>query len=582
MAGGTKIGDLFMALSLNPDLKSWDLGKAVIDQTVSRVKALAVESQMAKVDVRKLGEQMGLVARQSPWERLSKGGEGFTSSLWHMVAAAAAFVGVMKIEEMVKSTVDFGSKLNDTSQKTGLSAEALQKWGYAAKLNSSDMDTFAKGVTILAKNLEVLGQKGEGPAADGLKALGISLDDPAVKGKNLEGVLNLISNAASKMPDGEKKIVGFRDLLGKMGVDLIPTFNNGIAGMAGYSAELERLGAVIDKDSVARLDDLGDNIDRVKVAFEGLKNQAVIALLPYLEQLMKDFQDWIASNKELIKTTIQTVVEDLVDIVSTLASVVAFAVRHWKIFASILGGVLVVGAIMKVIKTIMFFQTVLETAAAEAVIDWLLILGPIALIAAAIVGIGLLIYEFRDEVWAALQAVGGFFKELGLAFVRVMSGVWDSFTTTLSELWDYMKKGFKAAWEFIADLPVIKQMIELVGAVRGLMGSQSKDLDARAAAGATTDELYGIDGVPLWQPSGAGANGPTAVTSPSGGAPPATAPSRAGGGSPVSVSNSYTVQIDAKNANAHEVGQIVDDKLREHDERTRRDTAAALGVGGFQ
>lgn len=574
---GTKVGDLFMALSLDPNLKSWDVGKAAIEQTVAKVKQLALASATAKVDAQKLAEQMGLVARASHWDKLKSSGNGVASTFWRMAAAAAAFFSVSKVSEMVKETVDLGGHLNDTSQKTGLSTDALQKWGYAAKLNGSDSEAFTGGVVKLSKGLADVAT-GKGPAVDAFNALGISLNDPAVKSKDLNAILNLVANKFSAMPDGAKKTAISMDLFGRAGAGLIPTLNQGVAGIAATGSELARLGGVMDSAAIAHLDDLGDNIDRVKTAFTGLKNQAVIALLPLLEQLMKQFQDWVANNQELIKSTLRNAVEALITAVSTLASAVAFAVKHWRLLAAILAGAALISGIMKLIKTIMWLETVMASAAIEAVIAWALILGPILLVGIALVGIGLGIYALRDQIWAALQAIGRFFADVGGAIGGFFSGAWDVVASTAATLWDGLKSGFSAAWEWIANLKPIKMLIGLVDSVRGLLSSSAPDgrseeavqqQGASSGGGSEADAMFGPSG--YFQPT-SGATGPTASLSP-------TKPSRAAAGSTLaSVSNSYTIQIDAKNADASQVAALVDDKLREHDERTRRDMQTGLGV----
>lgn len=581
-----KVGDLFMSLALVPDLKGWTLGQAVIDEMSSKLKRLAVEAALATTDVKKAAGTIGLELPKvkSHWERIKTTGDGVTNTFMRMAAAAAAFFSVAKIGHMVKETVELGGKLNDTAQMTGLSTEALQKWGYAAKLNSSSVDGVAVGVKKLSKGLADIGKE-TSPVRDAFNQLGISVNDPVVKSKDLNRILFLVATKFSAMPDGAKKTAIAMDLFGKSGAELIPTLNQGVTGIVNAGDELERLGGVIDGSAIGRLDDLGDNIDRSKVALEGLKNQAVVALLPLLERMMNSFQEWIAANHELIKSSLQSVVEALADALSTLASVVAFVVRHWKLFAAIIAGAMIIGGIMKIIRLIMFLETAMTSAAIQAAISWAMILGPILLIAAAIVALGLLIYKYRDQVWSVLSAIGRFFKEAATSIKNVFVRAWDAVTGAASDAWEAIKSGFRRAFEFIADLPIIGRLFTLVDKIRDLVSSADTSHEVQLQDLATmTPEAYHAK-YPNAAADAADMDRRLDAVYPRAGATGAAtgsvaSPVARGGAGGVSVTNSYDIKIDAKNADARQVGDIVDNKLREHDERTRRETAAALGVRG--
>lgn len=594
---GTKVGDIFMGLALHPDMGGFNAGIAATNAMASKIKQLATQAAIAKLDAQKLGEQLGVLERKAPashWDKIKASGDGVTSTFWRMAGAALAFVSAAKIAGMVKETVDLGSHLNDTAQKTGLSTDALQKWGYAAKLNGADAEAFEGSTIKLSKGLALAAQTGKGPAVEAFKELGLSMQDPAIKSRDLNAILYMVANKFSTMPDGAKKTAIAMDLFGRSGAQMIPTLNQGVAGIAAASAELTKLGGVMDGDAISHLDDFGDNIDRVKTAFGGLKNQAVIALMPLLEQLMTQFQEWIANNQELIKDTLKNAVEALAVAVKVLGEVVAFAVRHWKALAIILGGMTIVNGIMKIIKAVIAFQAFMASAAAEAIVAWIMILGPILLVIAAIVLVGLAIYVLRDKIWAALQAVGRFFADLYHTVVDAVSRAIEASINAFEDFWVKLKKGFTEAWDMISNLPAVKEMLALVNAIQALLSTKNPDKrtpeqvdeSARSASiGSEADALYGPSG--YYQASGA--VGPTAELTPADrarifGAPaaPPTAPAREFSNpntSASTVTNSYSIQIDAKNADASQVAQLVDDKIREHDERTRRDTAAALGVG---
>lgn len=591
-----KVGELFLALGLAVDNKSWSVGQAAIDKMTAELKALAVTAVTATGDAKKAMATIGLVgdpkdrirhARRALAEMV-KSGDRVTNTFRRMMVAATGFFAITKIKSMVKETVDLGGKLNDTAQKTGISTDALQEFGYAAGLNSSNLDELANGVTKLSKGLGSV-KEGKGPAVDGLKALGISMSDPAVKGKNLEQILYLVASRFSGMPDGAKKTKAAMDLFGKSGANLIPTLNLGAQGLAQLRQEARDMGVVMDGKAVSGLDELGDNLDKAKVSLTALKNQAVVALIPVLQELVTGFSSWVRENKELIRSSITTVVSGLAAALRILGKTVVFVIDHWKLFAALIGGAVVLNAMMSLIRLIVFFQAVQTKAAIQAVINWIMILGPIFLIAAAILALGLLIYKFRDKIKAALGKVASFFSALWKRLKDTAAKIKQTFV----DVGEGIKKAFRDAFEWVKtkaeelgttlrNLPVIKQLGDFgVWAGRKMRGdnadgSSSSGYENAKRQGSLekvgdrdeTEAEFNARVQRNLEQQGAGA-----------GRAPARAPLRSGGGQGgMNNQTSYQINIDAKNADAKEVASLVDQKLREHDERTRRQTAASLGL----
>lgn len=589
-----KVGELFLALGLVVEDKQWSLGQAVIDKMAADLKRLAVSAALATTDVKKAMNVIGISAPAKAAKKtlaeMVKTGDGVTNTFRRMLLAAGSFFALSKIKEMVSNTVELGGKLNDTAQKTGLSAAALQELGYAAGLNSSSLDEVASSVIKLSKGLDDV-KTGKGPVVEAFTALGISLNDPAVKAKNLDGILSTVASKFETMPDGANKTAIAVKLFGKSGANLIPTLNQGQRGLANLRQEARDLGIVMGDDAVAGLDDLGDQVDKVKETINGLKNQAIVALMPLLREMADAFFEWVKANKEIIASTITSVVRGLATALKLMGSGLLFVVDHWKLFAALLAAGAVVSGLMAIIRLIVFFQAVQTRAAIAAVINWIMILGPILLIAAAIVLLGLLIYKFRDKIKAALGKVRDFFvglwrkmKDVGSSIVQAFVDVGEGIKTAFGAAFDWAYEKAKELSNKIRNFPVIKQLIDFGQWIGKKARGDKIDMDESAKK--TWGQMFPGRALPTTQREFddafaekdaanaapvQGAQGPSAA---------ANAPKREGVASSgaVRVENNYSIQIDAKNADAREVASLVDQKLKEHDELTRRQTAAGLGV----
>lgn len=267
-----------------------------------------------------LTEVLGLKINEAQWKAgeravggLKEGlaGLGEKSGLSGIIKAGlASFVGyeaLNGVKEMISSVVELGSTLNDTAQKTGITVEGLQFFGYVAKLNSSNMEEMAGAAEKLAKGLADVAKTGSGPAADGLKAIGVQANSAAFKSANMDGKIQIIADHLAKLPDGAAKTAAAMDLFGRSGAQLIPTLNDLGKNGAHLRGEFGELGGALSGDNVKALDDFGDEIDKTKYSLTALKNSIVVALLPTLKGMLGSVQTWIKANKALIAQKVEKV-----------------------------------------------------------------------------------------------------------------------------------------------------------------------------------------------------------------------------------------------------------------------------------
>ena len=72
-------------------------------------------------------------------------GKAIKSAALEFVAFAGVTVGVGAALESVRAAIDRADKLNDFTQRLGVSAEQMSGWGYAAKQTGTDIDALGVG-----------------------------------------------------------------------------------------------------------------------------------------------------------------------------------------------------------------------------------------------------------------------------------------------------------------------------------------------------------------------------------------------------------------------------------------------------
>jgi hypothetical protein len=227
-------------------------------------------------DMRKLTGTM-----QSGFDHIS----GMAMKLGGILAGAFS---VHALISFGKSTLEAGDHLAKLSQSTGVSVENLSALKYAAKLADLDLDSLAKGIGKLSRNM-FEAQSGGKEAAEGFSLLGISIADSQGKLVPTNEALGKIADKFSAMEDGTTKTALAIKIFGKAGADLIPLLNAGSAGIEDLRKEAEKLGVIMSTETAQQMERVNDNFIRLKISMEGVAIQIITRMLPTLENLTNIF-----------------------------------------------------------------------------------------------------------------------------------------------------------------------------------------------------------------------------------------------------------------------------------------------------
>jgi len=336
------------------------------------------------------GEQ--ITALQGKFRQVEGAANSLTSRIGPLGGALGALAPVATVgglAALVGKTIEAGDALNDMSQRTGVSVEALAKFKKAAATSGTDIDAVASRLVKLSKGLFNIGGKGDkvGPA---LERLGISAKDAAGNLKTADQITLEVANAFKAMPDGVEKTATALDLFGKAGANMIPMLNEG--GTAIEALSVKMTGAFAKK-----ADEYNDKLATLGGKVGALAAGITVALLPALDA---------------VATVLTVVVDGFTSLPGPIQAIVgglALLAISFTVLAPIVASVItVLGA----------FQGL---AIGATIAGWLGALGPLAaglatfataivgwplLIGAALVAVGVLIYAFRDDIGKVVAAIG--------------------------------------------------------------------------------------------------------------------------------------------------------------------------------
>jgi hypothetical protein len=203
---------------------------------------------------------------------------GSVSGLGKMLGAVGPLLSIAGIAALGANAIEAGDHIFDLAQKTGVSVEALAKFGKAAKLGGSDLDEVGKAMVKLSKGLAETAATGTGPAATALQQLGISATDSSGKLLSADKVMLQIADRFKQMPDGAEKTALALQLFGKSGADIIPVLNQGGKEIDAFSTKMTSAFA-------AKAATYDDNLKVLQGTVSGLGFAIAEAVLPALTNM---------------------------------------------------------------------------------------------------------------------------------------------------------------------------------------------------------------------------------------------------------------------------------------------------------
>lgn len=331
--------------------------------------------------VNELITKFGFIGNLAPQETFNanlKASIGLLAGMGAAIAGSAAGLAgwVTSISESIDPLVQFG-------RETGVAVETIQTLGYAAEVNGSSVDALQASLGEMTKRVGEFVSTGEGEAKDVAARLGLQFKNLNGEVKSSDVIFRELADKLHGMSQAEKFSV-----LDKMGIDrsmvqLLSKTGEEIEGLQNKAAAL----GVVTQDQANQFAAYNDSLKTLGKGFEGIKFQVAIGFVPVLKDLVDGFTDFLIANKDLIKNGLSHLGE-------IIFSVMGMIRRFLPIVAAI---------------TIAFAAWWLVTGGLATVLG--VLLSPIVLITAAILGVILVIDDLLTAMEGGQSVIADFFKD---------------------------------------------------------------------------------------------------------------------------------------------------------------------------
>ena len=342
--------------------------------------------------------------------------------------ALAPAIGVAGLGKLVNDTLQLGDQLEKMSQKTGLAVPVLDKLRQAADLGGTEFKTLSKALPTLAKNMQDASD-GIGTAKDAFDRLGLGVTNADGSLKSLDQMFFEIGDKIKTMDDRTLAAANAAEIFGTgMGAKLIPIMNQGSDAIQNLSTGFTQL-------SAERMATFNDSFAQMGEKFNVLKVQLTSAFLPALEKLIDIVTVGVEKFTALpgpvkaISLALALLLPAVITIVPLFAAMVVSikaiaAVKLGAMFSAVVPAI--GGLVTSVGGLIAGFAPLLAGAA----------------IPLAIIGLGALIFKFRDEIGQAFRAVGDFLVGLKDKFVTMMQKIGETIKQPFTNFSEFVKNAF--------------------------------------------------------------------------------------------------------------------------------------------
>jgi hypothetical protein len=220
-------------------------------------------------------------------------------------------VGTSIVAPLIGAAFQFealGGKLDDMSQRTGMSVEALSELSHAAEMGDASFEDLGKAITK-SQQLITGAIEGNQGNIDTLVQLGLSAE--ALGKLTPDQQLEVFANRLAGLSDPAERATRAMEIFGKGGRQLLPLLNGGAAGIQKWRAEARALGLQMTTEDATAAAELGDSWNRLTKSASMIVTRIGGAVAPALQFVMDLItplaaatSKWIDQNRGLVVTVL--------------------------------------------------------------------------------------------------------------------------------------------------------------------------------------------------------------------------------------------------------------------------------------
>jgi len=320
------------------------------------------------------------------------------------LGALAPAVTIGGITALAMKSLDAAQSMYILSQRTGVSVESLSKFKKAAGMSGTDIDSVAKSIAKLSKELY------SGNADKALSSMGLSARDASGHLKSADAVMIEVANKFKTMPAGVEKTALAIQLFGRSGAEMVPMLNLG-------GDAIEKMGGKMTTAFAEKAHDYEVKLTMIQGKIGGMATSLTIALIPALDAVASAvlaFTDAITKMPNWLQTVIGLTIAFTIALTALAPAIIVVSGLLTSMAGIGLGATLAgwAGAIVPVVTGLATLVAGFVTA-------------PV-LIGVALVAAGVAIFTFRDQIGKTFQDIWTTIADPKTGFIAIIGMAWNT------------------------------------------------------------------------------------------------------------------------------------------------------------
>lgn len=227
---------------------------------------------------------------------------GFSGALAGFTSFTTALIGglfsAQQAFDAFMRAIDNADRLDELSNRLGVSTEQLSAWGYAAKLSGSDLESLTGSIQKFSKTVAAAADS-DSRQGQLFGALGISVRDAQGNLRDIDDLLPQVADKFKALKNDTTEAALAQELFGRSGAELLEFLNRGSDGLREFGEEAKGLGGIIDGETAASAAKFNDELDKLRVVVNSLFTQLAKELLPELTNMVKQLQESVKEGQAL-------------------------------------------------------------------------------------------------------------------------------------------------------------------------------------------------------------------------------------------------------------------------------------------
>lgn len=228
-------------------------------------------------------------------KQMTQMGKTMSKNVTAPITALAA--GVVALQ---KRTGEYADRIQDLSDVTGISTDALQEWDFVARRVGVSTDVISSAFSSLGRRMSQF-SRGSGPAVDAAEKLGVAFRDSNGQMRNADDlIMDLLGGLSQMPPDLERAELGTA-LFGRRWEMLAPVIGRGSDGIEQIRKEAQELGIVMSGESLEAANEFREAFVTFQERISSVGRSLAIDLMPVVLDLVPVFERVV----EVVTTTLQ-------------------------------------------------------------------------------------------------------------------------------------------------------------------------------------------------------------------------------------------------------------------------------------